>query len=120
MPIEFSVAAYRLGHSMVRAAYNWNKIFDDGGGTLELLFEFSGRSGTFFGGPKLPSTWIADFRRLYDFNEAGRADLVVPADKFNRAMRIDTRIVQPAWRTCPASRWRRTTSRSATSCGPRW
>jgi hypothetical protein len=95
MPIEFSVAAYRLGHSMVRAAYNWNKIFDDGGGTLELLFEFSGRSGTFFGGPKLPSTWIADFRRLYDFNEAGRADLVVPANKFNRAMRIDTRIANP-------------------------
>ena len=33
MPIEFSVAAYRLGHSMVRAAYNWNKIFDDGAGS---------------------------------------------------------------------------------------
>ena len=33
MPIEFSVAAFRLGHSMVRAAYNWNKIFDDGSGT---------------------------------------------------------------------------------------
>src|SRR6266536_1306084 len=30
MPIEFSVAAYRLGHSMVRSAYNWNKVFDDG------------------------------------------------------------------------------------------
>ena len=30
MPIEFSVAAFRLGHSMVRAAYNWNKVFDDG------------------------------------------------------------------------------------------
>jgi hypothetical protein len=95
MPIEFSIAAYRLGHSMVRAAYNWNKVFDDGNGTLELLFEFSGRSGTFFGGPKLPSTWIADFRRLYDFNEAGRADLVVPANKFNRAMRIDTRLSNP-------------------------
>src|SRR5262249_16606550 len=24
MPIEFSIAAYRLGHSMVRDAYNWN------------------------------------------------------------------------------------------------
>ena len=42
MPIEFSVAAYRLGHSMVRDGYNWNKIFDDGSGTLELLFTFSG------------------------------------------------------------------------------
>ncbi len=32
MPLEFSVAAYRLGHSMVRAAYNWNMNFPDGGG----------------------------------------------------------------------------------------
>ena len=24
MPIEFSVAAFRLGHSMIRQAYNWN------------------------------------------------------------------------------------------------
>ena len=95
MPIEFSVAAFRLGHSMVRRQYNWNKIFDAGAGSLDLLFEFSGLSGTLGGGPRLPSTWIADFRRLYDFGEAGRADLVVPAGKFNRAMRIDTRLVNP-------------------------
>jgi hypothetical protein len=95
MPIEFSVAAFRLGHSMIRAAYNWNRIFDGGGGTLELLFLFSGGSGDLAGGPRLPSNWIADFRRLFDFGEAGRADLVVPAAKFNRAMRIDTRLVSP-------------------------
>jgi heme peroxidase len=95
MPIEFSVAAYRLGHSMIRAAYNWNRIFDDGFGTLDLLFAFSGGSGDLGGGLRLPSTWIADFRRLYDFSEAGRADLVVPAAKFNRAMRIDTRLSDP-------------------------
>jgi Animal haem peroxidase len=34
MPIEFSVAAFRLGHSMVRDAYNWNRFFDNGNGTL--------------------------------------------------------------------------------------
>jgi hypothetical protein len=50
MPLEFSVAAFRLGHSMIRAAYNWNKVFDNGGGTLGLLFEFSGLSGTLNGG----------------------------------------------------------------------
>ena len=95
MPIEFSIGSYRLGHSMVRAAYNWNRIFDDGAGTLDLLFVFSSTSGDVGGGPRLPSTWIADFRRLYDFTEAGRADLAVPAAKFNRAMRTDTRIVNP-------------------------
>jgi Animal haem peroxidase len=95
MPIEFSVACYRLGHSMIRSAYNWNRIFDDGFGTLDLLFTFSGGSGDLGGSQRLPSTWIADFRRLYDFGEAGRADLVVPAAKFNRAMRIDTRLADP-------------------------
>ena len=27
MPVEFSVAAFRLGHSMIRAQYSWNKVF---------------------------------------------------------------------------------------------
>ena len=95
MPIEFSVAAFRLGHSMIRRAYNWNKIFDDGFGSLDLLFAFSATGGDLGGGLRLPSTWIADFRRLYDFSEAGKANLVVPEGKFNRAMRIDTRLVNP-------------------------
>jgi Animal haem peroxidase len=95
MPIEFSVAAFRLGHSMVRSAYNWNKVFDGGAGTLDLLFTFSSTSGDLAGETRLLSTWIADFRRLYDFGEANKPNLVVPASKFNRAMRIDTRLVDP-------------------------
>jgi hypothetical protein len=93
MPIEFSVGAYRLGHSMVRNTYNWNRVFDNGAGTLDLLFFFSGTSGGLGPGVRLPSNWVADFRRLYDFGEAGRPDLVVAPAKFNRAMRIDTRLV---------------------------
>jgi hypothetical protein len=95
MPIEFSVAGYRLGHSMVRGAYNWNRIFDNGAGTLDFLFSFAGLNGDFLGGLRLPSNWIADFRRLYDFTEAGRNDLAVPAAKFNRANRIDTKLSVP-------------------------
>ncbi len=74
MPLEFSVAAYRLGHSMIRPAYSWNRRFDDGSGTLDFLFIFSSTGGVLGGDRRLPSNWIADFRRLYDFTEAGRAD----------------------------------------------
>jgi Animal haem peroxidase len=95
MPIEFSVAAFRLGHSMIRRAYNWNSIFDFNSGTLELLFRFSGGSGNLDRQLRLLSIWIADFRRLYAFREAGRDDLAVPAAQFNRTMRIDTSLVDP-------------------------
>ena len=93
MPIEFSVAAFRLGHSMIREAYNWNAEFDDGAGHPGLLVRLlRAGSGDLGGGARLATHWVADFRRLYDFGEADKPGLVVPADKFNRAMRIDTRL----------------------------
>jgi hypothetical protein len=92
MPIEFSVAAFRLGHSMIRRAYDWNVEFDDGGGTLDLLFAFSATGGFLGRGSRLPSNWITDWRRLYRFEQPG---LQVPDAKFNRAMRIDTTLVNP-------------------------
>ncbi|MEV1076847.1 heme peroxidase family protein [Streptomyces sp. NPDC050211] len=118
MPIEFSVAAYRLGHSMVRTAYQWNSVFRAGGpggiATLGLLFRFSGTAGNLTPGDpnnpddlsdlddpnageilRLPSNWIVDFRRLFDFGEVGRDDLVVPKGEFNLAKRIDTLLVDP-------------------------
>jgi hypothetical protein len=100
MPVEFSVGAYRLGHSMVRAAYDWNRVFDDGAGTLDLLFVFSGTSGDprLGGEAGLPTNWIADFRRLYTFAEAGRPDLrpiVGGRNKLNFARRIDTLLADP-------------------------
>ena len=49
MPIEFSVAAFRLGHSMVRDEYNWNRFFENEFGSLLRLFEFSGTSGMLSG-----------------------------------------------------------------------
>jgi hypothetical protein len=118
MPIEFSVAAYRLGHSMVRGAYQWNRVFNSGGGplgiaTLFQLFTFSGTSGNLtptdpsdlaaFDDPdsgffeRLPTNWVPDFRRLYDFTEIDRDDLAAPTETGggNNAQLIDTLLVNP-------------------------
>lgn len=61
IPVEFSVAAYRLGHSMVRNNYDWNKNFPSA--TLAQLFQFSGLSGFI---TKQSDIWIADWRRMFD------------------------------------------------------
>jgi len=82
MPLEFSVAAFRLGHSMVRDVYQWNRLRDVV--TLGQLFEFSAKAGDLGGHERLPSDLIADFRRLYDFGEP----------ECNFAMRIDTRLIR--------------------------
>ncbi len=113
MPIEFSVATYRLGHSMIRGAYQWNRVFNTGGpggiGTLLALFTFTGVAGNFQPGSQLPdldnpnsgtvdtlpTNWIADFRRLFDFTEADRPDLAPPEGGGNVAKRIDTLLVNP-------------------------
>lgn len=78
MPIEFSVAAYRLGHSMVRENYNYNRVFPDA--SMGQLFDFSS-SGGFV---PIPSNWIIDWRR---FHEVGREDLRNPT------RRLDTKLI---------------------------
>ena len=102
MPVEFSVAAFRFGHSMIRGRYDWNAEFPDGNGDLFFLFDFSGTSGFLGGGPSaLPSNWIADWRRLYRFATIGRDDLKPPPREFNRARRIDT-LLTPLLGSLPA------------------
>jgi hypothetical protein len=81
MPVEFSGAAYRLGHSMVRELYSYNSVFRPNGltaATLRLLFDFTGLSGKLIGTtvppavplpqPALPSNWVIDWRRFFDFH----------------------------------------------------
>ncbi len=93
IPVEFSVAAYRLGHSMVRAAYDYNRVFTPlpGGvtpATLELLFVFTAKSG-----PRgdlinvpIPSDWIIDWRRFFDID---------PAVPFSPSRKLDPFLVEP-------------------------
>lgn len=70
MPIEFSGAVYRLGHSMIRDFYHWNRVFRTEGpgpeGTLELLFQFSRVSGRLGDNDTLATNWIVDWRRMYE------------------------------------------------------
>ncbi|MCO8275526.1 heme peroxidase family protein [Actinoplanes sp. TRM 88003] len=107
LPIEFAVAAYRFGHSMVRRTYDWNRIFDGERGTLPLMFVFTGLSGNFDptaadvndqeSGPfeRLPTNWAVDWRRQYDFaGENGRPDLAAP-DGINVARPVSTVLVDP-------------------------
>jgi hypothetical protein len=115
MPIEFSVAAYRLGHSMIRSNYQWNRLFRKDGpldiASLFQLFTFTGTSGnltptdpanaaqlddpdsgTFL---RLPTNWIVDWRRLHDFTNTALPSPVPPDKLVNVAKRIDTLLVDP-------------------------
>ena len=110
MPVEFSAAAYRLGHSMVREAYSHNRIFTPGGlapATLQLLFRFTGLSGGIVGelapdppaAPTpvrvLPSNWIIDWRRFHEVAAPNPPDVPL-----NLSRKLDP-FVTPALHTLP-------------------
>ena len=95
MPLEFSVAAYRFGHSMVRASYDFNLNFNRSGApntfeaTLEFLFTFTALSGQLGfvteptqGFDTLPDNWIIQWENFVEGNR-------------NPARRIDTKLVEP-------------------------
>jgi hypothetical protein len=75
MPVEFAVAAYRFGHSMIRDNYWVNFNFPNA--TLGQIFEFVGKS-------RLPvfSNWVVDFNALF---ETG-----IPVPVNNKARKIDS------------------------------
>ena len=94
MPLEFAGAAYRLGHSMVREVYSHNRIFRPvppnlAPASLGLLFNFSGLSGGIGGEigplPSLPSNWVIDWRRFYDFKTPANT----ASFEFNPSRKLD-------------------------------
>lgn len=75
MPVEFAVAAYRFGHSIIRDLYWVN--FNFGSAKLEQVFEFNRN-------PRLPvfSNWVVDFNAFFDTG--------IPAPVHNKARKIDS------------------------------
>jgi hypothetical protein len=101
MPIEFSAAAYRMGHSMVRAGYNYNRVFHFDpnfpritGATLGLLFRFTGAGGLSPNpanpNPELPSNWVIDWRLWHEVDDAAHR-----SPHLNVTQAIDTKITAP-------------------------
>ncbi|MDH4988576.1 heme peroxidase family protein [Aminobacter anthyllidis] len=93
MPWEFSGAAYRLGHSMVRPRYNHNRIFRSpdphlAEGTFNFFFRFTNLSGGLDSGTPgqgtFPSNWVIDWRRYFDLP----APPAIKAE-FNHSRRLD-------------------------------
>jgi hypothetical protein len=86
LPFEFSAAAFRFGHSMVRARYDYNANFRRA--TLKQLFDFTGNHPTSpiggAGEERLPDNWIIDWARFTRSGTPGR-----------NARRIDTHIAPP-------------------------
>ncbi|MEI9909072.1 MAG: heme peroxidase family protein [Bacteroidota bacterium] len=75
MPVEFAVAAYRFGHSMIRDRYWVN--FNFPGATLAQVFQFNRN-------PNLPvlTNWVVDFNAFFT------TGVVVPVN--NKARKIDS------------------------------
>ena len=131
MPVEFSVAAFRFGHSMIREQYDWNAEFPDGDGLPVLPVRLLRDLAAFLGGG--PRRCRATGSPTGAGSTASPRSAATTSSRrrgeFNLARRIDT-FLDPVLAALPdgsfggkrdglRARWR-PTWRSATCCGPRW
>ncbi len=104
MPLEFSAAAYRFGHSMVRPGYRLND--DAGPFAIFPLADLPGDPGL-TGFHEFPRNWAIDWGRFLDLEPRPFGDENDPANAGNPkrtqlAYRIDTSLVNPLSMLPPA------------------
>jgi hypothetical protein len=94
MPLEFSAAAYRFGHSMVRPGYRLSETVPP----LDLFNVDAGRSLNGF--HEFRQNWAIDWRRFMDlepldFGDENNADDPGNSNRLQLAYKIDTSLVDP-------------------------
>lgn len=92
LPFEFSFAAFRFGHSMIRNAYQWNRIFNNDNTSpkamLSDLIKFTHKGGGIEHYKKLQSAWAINWNWFFDIDDS----IKTQKNRFNFARRIDTLI----------------------------
>ena len=105
MPVEFSVAAYRFGHSMVRPIYRLNKELSGGANPAQATQDEidRGLAGRFFifagvqarglnGFDEFPEQWAIDWNLFFDIDGSGEKGGI---ERAQPAYKIDTSLVNP-------------------------
>jgi hypothetical protein len=87
MPIEFSAAAYRFGHSMVRPVYRLNTTLS----TRQRIFS-TDPDDSLTGFHAFPDSRALDWNLFFDIPGAPRTE---PKERLQKAYKVDTSLVNP-------------------------
>jgi hypothetical protein len=97
MPVEFSVAAYRFGHSMVRPIYRVNTTLlgkgkNDPVNGRKLIFTPEDNDQGLNGFREFPDAWAIDWSLFFDM---GNNPPKTGVDRLQKSYKIDTSLVNP-------------------------
>jgi hypothetical protein len=100
IPVEFSVAAYRFGHSMIRPVYRLNKTFGVNPPTKadpingrQFIFTPTDTNQGLNGFREIPENFAIDWRLFFDMNVKGQPKKGV--ERIQPAYKVDSSLVNP-------------------------